>query len=238
VDNAGFMITAGDKKVLIDVLLEGYLMGTYAPQETMQRVANAAAPFDQVDLILATHAHPDHFSAELVSRHLRNNPEAVFVSTREAASQIRGAGDDLAARIIPISLETGESQRLTVNDIELECLHLTHGDDSILNLGFLIAIEGVTFFHVGDMNVDSSIGDYVSLADLIDYGLPQKEIDFAFLQSYMYALEDFQPIIFEGIGAKYTAPMHYPAAHPPVWIEEDFPDVIVFKATMDSWVMP
>jgi Tol biopolymer transport system component len=33
--------------------------------------------------------------------------------------------------------------------------------------------------------------------------------------------------------------MHYPAAHPPTWItEEDFPNVIVFKETMESWVWP
>jgi len=232
------MVTIGDKKVLIDALFEGYLMGASSPQDILQRAANADPPFEQVDLILATHAHPDHFSAELVSRHLRNNPDVVFVSTREAATRVMGAGDDLTARVIPISLETGESQRLTVNDIDLECLHLTHGDDSILNIGFLITIDGITFFHSGDMNVDSGIGDYVSLSDLIEYGLPQKGIDFAFLQSYMFVAEDFYPIIFEGIAAEYVTPMHYPAAHPPEWIEEDFPDTIVFKNTMDSWIMP
>ena len=52
---------------------------------------------DNVDLILATHNHADHFDPIAVGRHLRANPEARFVSTKQAVKSLRDRVEDFEA---------------------------------------------------------------------------------------------------------------------------------------------
>jgi L-ascorbate metabolism protein UlaG (beta-lactamase superfamily) len=204
----------------------------------LQRAANASPPFDGVDLIIATHSHSDHFSAELVRDHMMANPQAVFVSSPDAVQEVSNLNTNLDDRMMAVELTAGETQQLSAGEIEMESFYITHGDDSILNMGFLVIVNGYSFFHSGDMNVDSSWGDAVSREDLIAFGLPEKKIDIAFLPSHIFSLEDYIPLINEGINARYLVPMHYHYQFPPAGIEEIYPNAVVFKNTLENWVMP
>jgi L-ascorbate metabolism protein UlaG (beta-lactamase superfamily) len=238
INNAGFLITVGDKKILIDALYETDNPNIDPPQEVLQRAVNAEPPFDQIDLVIVTHSCADHFSADLVRDHLRNNEMAVFVSSPNVVRQIERLGGDFAERLIPVDLEPGESSHLSINGIELDCLYLTHGDASTLNIGVVITVDDYTFFHSGGMSIDSMMEDAVSLADLQGYGLPQKEIDLAFLTSYIFYVDEYVTLIENGIQARYVSPMHYPYQYPPTSIEENFPNAVVFKDTLENWVVP
>ena len=238
INNAGFLITVGDKKILIDALFEIHNQNIATPREVLQRMVNSDPPFDQIDLVIATHSHADHLSADLVRDHLRNNEIAVFVSSPDAVQRIERVGGDIAERLIPVDLEPGESLHLSVNGIELDCLYLTHGDASILNIGMVITVGGYTFFHTGDMSTDSMMGDYVSLVDLHGYGLPQKEIDLAFFTSYIFFVDEYVTLVEDGIRARYVSPMHYSYRYPPTGIEENFSNSIVFKDILESWIVP
>ncbi len=238
INNAGFLITVGDKKILIDALYDTDNPSIDPPEEVIQRAVNAEPPFDQIDLVIATHHHADHFSADLVRQHLRNNELAVFVSTPDAVRQIKRMGGEFDERLIAVDLEPGESSHLSVNGIELDCLYLTHGDASILNIGVVITVDDYTFFHSGDMSIDSMAEDAVSLADLQGYGLHQKEIDLAILNIYTFSADEGQTLIENGIQARYVSPMHYPYQYPPTGIEEEFSNAVVFKDTLESWVVP
>ena len=238
IDNAGFLIAVKDKKILIDGLFEAYSSNTAPPQEVIQRAVNAEPPFDQIDLVLATHSHADHFSADLVRGHLRNNPRAVFVSAPDAVEQINRGGVDFSERLISVDLKLGESAHLSVNGIELDCMYITHGSDSILNMGMVITVDEYTFFHSGDMALDNLLGEAVSLADLQEYGLPHKGIDLALLPSHIFLMDEYLPLIEEGIRARFVSPMHYPYRFPPAGIEESFSNAVVFKDTLEEWVVP
>jgi L-ascorbate metabolism protein UlaG (beta-lactamase superfamily) len=238
VNNAGFLITVGDKKILIDALYDTNNPRIDPPKEVLQRAVNAEPPFDQIDLVIALHSHADHFSADLVRDHLRNNELAVFVSSPEAVRQIKQAGDEFDERLIAVNLERGESSHLSVNGIELDCLYLTHGDASILNIGVVITVGDYTFFHSGDMSIDSMAEEAVSLADLQGYGLHQKEIDLAIINIYIFSVDEGVTLIENGIQARYVSPMHYPYQYPPTSVEENFSNAIVFKDTLESWVVP
>ena len=238
IDNAGFLITVGDKKILIDALYDTNNPNIDPPPEVLQRAVNAEPPFDQVDLVIATHSHSDHFSAELVRSHLRNNQAAVFVSSPDAVRQIEQAGGGFAERMTAVDLDPGESKYLSANGIELDCLYITHGDQSILNIGFVITVDGYTFFHSGDMSVDPLSEEAVTLEDLLGYGLPQKDIDLAILPIFTFAVDDYVPLIEDGIQARYVSPMHYRYEYPPTGVEENFSNAVVFKDTLESWVVP
>ncbi len=80
--NEGFLIAGGGKKVLIDALHGDGLNGYVAlPAADRERLEAAGAPYDGVDLVLATHRHDDHFSPSSLGRYLEAQPRAVFVST-------------------------------------------------------------------------------------------------------------------------------------------------------------
>lgn len=230
-NNAGFLITAGDKKILIDALFEGYRPGDAPPQEVLDRAVYARPPFDEIDLILVTHQHLDHFSDELLRSHMINNPDAVLVSTRGVVTAVQASGYDIQERVISIGLRAGEREEIVVNDIGLEILHMSHGEGLPLNLGFVITIGGIKLFHTGDLGADA-----VSVSDLQAYGLPAKQIDVAFVGLWMLTKE-YHPHVLQGIQARYIIPMHYPYKHPPSGIRA-FPDAIIFRDTMESWVLP
>ncbi|MCP4653821.1 MAG: MBL fold metallo-hydrolase, partial [bacterium] len=79
--NEGVLIETGGKKILVDALFrEPNPAYAAPPKEVLEKLETAQPPFDDVDLILATHNHGDHFDARSVVRHLRHNPRAVFLA--------------------------------------------------------------------------------------------------------------------------------------------------------------
>ncbi|HEY44328.1 MAG TPA: MBL fold metallo-hydrolase [Anaerolineae bacterium] len=232
IGNAGFMITVGDKKILIDALF----VGNPIPNEVAELLETAQPPFDDVDLILVTHIHYDHFNAETVISHMEHNPGAMFVSSPDVVDAVNTIAD-MQDRTIPIQLRhrVGEKTQLVVDEIGVEAMFLDHGGGT-LNLGYIITVDGRRLFHTGDMDPDT-----VSVAQLKRLGLPDKQIDIAFVAHFMLILEEQHAHILEGIRAKYIVPMHFQYSAPPPdyeLMESYFPDAIVFHESLEIWVLP
>ena len=122
VGNSCFMIETGGKKVLIDAFFGEF--GNYSlPEYELDTLLNAKPPFDNIDLVLASHDHSDHFSAERVSQFLENSPSTIFISTSQAVSQIRGFNNRIQALDprdnIPVETE--------VNGIQIKAMYLSRG---------------------------------------------------------------------------------------------------------------
>ncbi len=227
VNNDGFLITVGDKRILIDALYEGYVEGVLKP------VVDAQPPFDGVDVILATHEHADHFSPDLVQRYMRDNPHTIFVSTQSAVDRVLAVDGKIRDRVIPIQLQEGESEQVVVDGIVLDAMYLSHGMPGLLNLGFLITVGQVKLFHTGDI-----VPDDVPASTLQSYGLRAKEIDVQFVPYFFMTPGEYHPYIWEEVQPRYIVPMHYNHQQPPPAIEADFPNAIVFQDTLQSWILP
>jgi L-ascorbate metabolism protein UlaG (beta-lactamase superfamily) len=233
VHNAGFMISSGDTKILLDAIFRD------VPASIRTRLENAEPPFDDVDLVLATHDHFDHFSSSGVGSHLENNPGAFFVSTESAVASLERNYTDygtIADRVIPIQLEPQTSIQMTVNGIDLEILEISHGIPDYLNLGFIITVGGYKLLHTGDM-----VPDVVDVAYLEVYDLPAKQLDVAMVPHFILITPEDHPIVLEGIQARYVIPMHLLHTTPPinyVLLKEFFPDAVYFYNPMERWLMP
>ncbi len=230
INNAGFLIDSDGRKILIDALYEGSPLGSSLPSEVLRQVVGGEPPFDEIDLLLITHEHSDHFSAEIVLEFLENNTETLVVSNQIVVEEILTHNNDLQQRVIPIQLTENETKRIMVANIELEILNISHGVPDLLNLGFVIDLPGGRLFHSGDMSAAD-----VSLADLLAYELPQKQLDIAFLPFYMFQNGDYHAHIRDGIKARNLIPMHYPYDDPPQGIDNYFPDAIIFSNSMEMW---
>lgn len=147
--NEGFLISMGGTKLLIDAL---YKTKNYpSPSDDVAAsMVDGISPFNDVDYVLVTHDHADHFSAEMVSRFLLNHPGTQFIASSEACAKL--AGDSAAKRRRSgIDLKIGRHRTIRGKKAEIVVLRLDHsGSRDISNLAFLVRSNGHTIMHVGD----------------------------------------------------------------------------------------
>ena len=232
VGNSGFLITVGDKKILMDAMFDGF--SEYElPSAVQSLLVNAEPPFDQVDLIFASHDHADHFSAEMVRQHMQNNPEAVFISTTQAASQLV----DLGERVIALDPDIGTPVYTETNGIQVEAIYLSHGtppsgQPEIFNNAYLVTINGIKVFHTGDID---------GLQGIKPYHLEDQKIDLAFIPHFYLRNAASMGILQDNLGTKFLFPIHYHYTTPVFdadVVRFNNPDAIVFTTELESWIMP
>ncbi|MFA6127735.1 MAG: MBL fold metallo-hydrolase [Bacteroidales bacterium] len=238
VGNAGFLIKAGSKKILIDALIKGFKGEYELPVDIQKKIALNQPPFDSVDLILATHAHGDHFDAGMTRQYLKNNPKAVFAST----SQLTSILADFPDRVITFNPSKGKSDCKELKGINIEAIYLPHGateagQTELLNYGFIVSVNGVKLFHTGDIDIQQFTFD-----EFRAYQLPEKKIDIAFIQHFYLTTDPMErKFVQDGIGSRYIIPSHYHYTTPPmdtVLVLRNYPDAVVFKEELQKWVMP
>ncbi|MBT4400907.1 MAG: MBL fold metallo-hydrolase, partial [Bacteroidetes bacterium] len=202
VGNSGFLIKIGDKKILIDALFKGFAGSYELPQEVQDKLTLAQAPFDDVDLILVTHAHGDHVDPSMVTEHMKNNPNAIFASTQQLVDHLK----DSTNRSIGFNPTKEKSDKKEIQGFSIETFLLPHGPDSrIINIGFLISANGITLFQTGDFD-----NEQYTFEEFRALQLPEKKIDLAFMQHYYLTDSPIErKFVEEGIGAKYIIPIHY-----------------------------
>jgi L-ascorbate metabolism protein UlaG (beta-lactamase superfamily) len=235
--NSGFLITVGDKKILIDALYKAFQYGYQIPSTEMESMMSATPPFDDVDLVLATHKHADHFSVQTVREYLEKNPEAKFASVAQVTSMLSEFGD----RVITMDAKNGAPVEANIDGIEVEAIYLSHGVPSggaveTINNAYVVTINGITIFQTGD--VDPGLFETENLQG---YQLAEKNIDIALIPHFILSDPAYLNDVKELIKSKYIIAIHYEYGDSPVnrvKIKEYYPDAVLFNKEMQSWEMP
>lgn len=235
--NDGVLISSGETQVLIDGLYRDHYPDFPPPPEGIQTsLETAQSPFDQVDALLVTHRHEDHFHPEATGRHLVNNANATLIAPEQAASEIQQSFEDYATiqnRIRGRTPELGKVLGEEVGDLKIDVLSLPHANparfSSIENVGYLFKLGEVSFLHIGDANITAEI--------LAPYKLAEASIDYA-LVPYWTILDPASLAILK----EQIAPRHFVAIHiPPKNAERvtthfasTYPDVLVLTEPMQT----
>lgn len=154
--NEGFMVRKGEFGVLIDGLFSSGVIGYQTlPENLRESLESGADGGGAIQVALASHYHPDHFEPAAVGRFLTANPEAVFVSTPQAADSFRSTHPeraDLQRRFHAVLPEPGTVVSLTFDGIRVDAINLHHGrrNPPVENLGFVVTIGDERFIHFGD----------------------------------------------------------------------------------------
>lgn len=235
--NEGFIIESGDKKILIDALLDS--VGEFAiPPMLHSSMLYAGPPFDDVDLVLTTHSHADHFEPSTVGEFLLNDPQAYFISTEQAVSALRlnyERIDEIEDRVFGNYPPSGVPVFTAANGIDLEIINLPHS--GYPNVGYLIDIGGFKLLHTGDFFMEDA---EAALTLLDSYQLSEKAIDIAFVHWSLLLFGEYRPIVLEGIQPGKIIPMHYVASQSSDLVDRlqsYFPDSILFREEMQSVVI-
>ena len=235
VGNAGFLIETGGKKILVDGFFKG-LPGEYLlPQPVQDALTGARPPFNDIDLILVTHSHGDHFDAGMVRQHMKNNPRARLASTAQVTAQLAEFGD----RILTMAASAGKPIQADIGGIAVKAIYMSHGrvpegEVETVNNAYLVTAADTTFFHTGDIDL--------SLLDTSRPLSPGKRIDLAFLAHFFLDGNPMtQKFIKEWVNGRYLLPIHYHFTTP-VYSRERvlkfYPEAIVFDKELQSWTMP
>jgi L-ascorbate metabolism protein UlaG (beta-lactamase superfamily) len=193
VASSGFMVECNGKKFLVDAPIGEFTADwCYVPDDSLVELAKLARPpFDNIDLIAITHAHVDHFNANLTASHMKNNLRAVLVGPPQVAEAMAALPDypQIKDRIRPIWVPGDTGTTIEVGDIRMHILSGRHNswyeEDTatgekidihrdVQNLEFLFTIEGWMLFHSGD----SPMNDREVYRT---FGFGESNIDFAFM---------------------------------------------------------
>jgi len=247
VGNEGFLIEGGEHKVLIDALyrsgVSGYVVHSPDVRKLLER---GLAPFDSVDVVLATHYHADHFDPDAVGIHLLSDRDAIFVSTPQAAQQMETYKGyrNIQARITGLLPPEGETETVEHDGVSIRVLNLHHGRNRpVENLGFIVDINGHTLLHIGDTEVSPD--------EMRDFAWDEESIDYFFVPYWML-LDHAGAEIVDLVRPKAIGPMHLPPPEDPrdylngsggfdgtiEQIQATYPQAIVFRGVMSTKRLP
>ena len=210
--NEGVLLSSGETRVVIDGLFRPYETYAVMPAADRERLETNQPPFEGVDLVLVSHVHGDHFHAESVARHLRQNPQATLVTSAqvvaEVAAQVGATHNDaVRSRLRDVTPGAGERLTLSLAGIDLQVLGLPHGgrrNASIQNLGHVISLGGRRILHIGD--ADTNAETFQRLA------LDRDGIDVALLPAWFLTERDGQAIVRDYIKPRRLVAIHLPAS--------------------------
>ena len=235
--NAGFLIESSGKKVLIDALFKNGWNNYLTPADSIvSKIINQQAPFNQVNLMLITHNHEDHFNDSLVVAYLNNNSENILIAPPLVTNAIlkNPALRKNENQIVELDKISREKNDKTINGIRIRSFFIQHDSrPQIECVGFLIDINGIKVFHSGDFNG----------SETVEFGkleLQKEQIDIALLNFYgFWSTKEERLFTEEYIHPKRITLTHIPPAEikivkDSVKLINDFIDITVFESSMEK----
>ena len=213
VANSGMLLTIGGARFLIDAPIRDGIP-PYATSSAEERalLENARSPYDNVDAILITHWHEDHFSADAIARLLAASPKTKLFASHDVVRRLLEAAPAVSAQTVAVEPHR-RGGLLTIEDVPVRVLRIRHNptrrpaDD---HLGFLIG-RSYAVLHVGD--ADPAADNFDVLDDLPStdprVGLP---IDVAFLPFWYVTDEANRRMVASRIRPRRIVAMHVPPA--------------------------
>jgi L-ascorbate metabolism protein UlaG (beta-lactamase superfamily) len=241
IGNEGFLIQAGGKKVLVDALFDNDFF--LAPsQELLAQMIGGTGPFTDVDLLLVTHPHADHFNPRLTIEFLRHHARCKLVAHTQVVDLLRKEEGfaQIEGQIHEVKLESGAYEHVSLNGIHIDVLCLNHerdGDpekEQMRNMAFIVELGGVRFLHLGDSFI------YQSEAYLNNYPFERSPVDILFLNQYDRT-HTTQKFIAEKIKPSQIVAMHIPPAELTETTNQIlafYPHAIIFKESMERRLLP
>lgn len=163
VSNAGMLLKYNNIKILIDGIYideTGYF--SQIPEDVIKQYDNGTGEFGNVDYILFTHDHEDHFSMKALQRYLeQNNPQGVFLPHMKNIykQKLIERFKDKEINFIE-NFKTQKHMRYIIDDdIKIDVYPATHSGEQykqICNLCYLITVKNEKILFTGDVDMKES----------------------------------------------------------------------------------
>jgi len=236
--NEGFMISTCGTKIVLDPLNKNPWNYPSTPEPVYQKMLNAEPPFDNVDLIILSHSHADHFNVEMAIQVLQQNPRMVMVVDQIAYEELMNTSGDnfnkIRRQVFSISPPVGEYVKVVIDGIEITFLGLNHAEAQAgkpyLTLGSIIDLKGIKLFHCADWDPQANLEFFKQLQ------LQKENIDILFVDNFFLRNPLEKEIIDTYIKPKVTILMHLRSYEVPR-IEKEIAqkqiDALIFKDLLE-----
>jgi len=88
--NCGFLLEIDSYKIIIDGLFKRGHNHYPTPDKISQELlVSNQYPFNDIDMILVSHTHEDHFDSEMVEECMLNNPSVKLICPQQVIDSIR-----------------------------------------------------------------------------------------------------------------------------------------------------
>jgi L-ascorbate metabolism protein UlaG (beta-lactamase superfamily) len=217
--NEGVLVQAATKKVLIDAIFtDPHPDYTAPPSEMLVQMESGHAPFDDVNLVLVTHNHADHFNPSAGGRFLNNNSQAVLLAPEDAVATLRDSVSDwtsISDRVVPIALDLGMTFERSFDGIAVTAYRTLHSGnrETPQNLMYLIEMDGRTIFHEGDSDGNPETFNH--------FGLGEEHIDLALVHFWFPTNPEAEGILQGILRADHVGLFHLPKS-----LMDDAPETI------------
>jgi len=208
IGNDGFLVSRGDKKVIIDVLFRSAWTSPSVDDRLFSTMLEDRPPFDGIDLCVVSHAHVDHMSPRMTAELLKRNDGVVFISSPEACDSLRAAaGSDfgkIAERVVSVDPEWKKIEKLRNNGIDVEFFGVNHSDtgEPYKTLATIFDFDGIRLVHLADEIVRLNLENFKAV------DLARDGIDIAFADVMFLADSIGQHIMREYVKPEYIILMH------------------------------
>lgn len=155
VANEGFLLESNGEKVLIDALFNTGLDRYASPDSALlSDIINGEPPFDNINYLLFTHNHPDHFNDSLAYAFMSKNTVTTMICPGQVYKQLQNGhvlDPEIDQRIHSITPDSGQVIKHNVNKVIFTVCRTRHSDTySIENNAYIIDFGDVKVFHSGD----------------------------------------------------------------------------------------
>jgi L-ascorbate metabolism protein UlaG (beta-lactamase superfamily) len=167
--NCGFLITNQSVKVLIDPFGTEFGAYFYLPSAlTKTNIEEGNIPFDNINFVLITHIHGDHFNPFLAERFLQKNKGTKMVCPAQVRNQMKNSCVNylqIEPQIICPQVSANNFETISINNISVTAIKMQHGTNRDLkgiryddyteyekteNFGYLVNFNDKVIFHQGD----------------------------------------------------------------------------------------
>ena len=223
--NEAILVTSDGGKVLFDPFFHSSF-GVYqlVPEDIRLAIMRGTQPYNNIDVIVISHAHGDHFSPGDVLSYLQAFPLTKLVAPKQAVEQIlenikgHESEKQLQSQMISVALVLGDKAiSVEVGSITFEAVRIPHsgwpGRADIENIVFRVTLNdgsdgASTVMHMGDADAND------------EHYLPHKQhwlkriTDTAFPPYWFYGSAEGNDILNEIINAKHSIGLHVPVIVP------------------------
>lgn len=206
--NAGFIISDGEARVMIDgMVVEPFAVYGGLPDTAIADFNSASGAFAGVDLALVSHRHHEHNQPAFACTFLKASRATELYAAEQVVGLVREFCRELvttSGRVHVIDPQYGLPEVIERDGVRVTAFLLTHGAryDNIDNYGHLVEIGGVKVLHLGDAAFD--------LADFEKAGLEQFKIDIALIPIAYFQVGPGSEVIERFMKSAVKIAMHIP----------------------------
>lgn len=221
IGNEGVMVFSDHTKVLFDPFFhKNFGIYQLVPNDIRQAIFQGKAPYNDINFVIISHAHDDHFSARDMLNYLLEHHKVKLIAPVQAINKLKALSDfeshkkQILPRLYGVKLAFGDMPwSAAFEQVTISAVRIPHagwpGRADIENIVFSVVFKnGARVTHMGDADADDD--------HYLQYRAYWKNLatDTAFPPYWFFYSAEGRDILDEIIAAKQQIGIHVPVEVP------------------------